>query len=81
MAHDRAEGAEFPMTHEFLAMMPGVRRAGVSVALAVLQRAGAIRYAHGRVAVLDRAGLEAASCECYAAVRRQFGRLLGAAAG
>ena len=72
MAHDRAEGAEFPMTQEFMAMMLGVRRAGVSVAAAVLQRAGAIGYRHGHVTVLDRAGLEGASCECYGAVRRQF---------
>ena len=81
MAHDRADGDEFPMTQEFMAMMLGVRRAGVSVAAAVLQRAGAIGHAYGRVTVLDRAGLEAASCECYGAVRRQFERLLGRPAG
>jgi CRP-like cAMP-binding protein len=79
MAHDRAEGDAFPLTQEFAAMMLGVRRAGVSVAAAVLQKAGAIAYAHGRVAVLDRAGLEAASCECYGTVRRQFERLHGGA--
>jgi CRP-like cAMP-binding protein len=81
MAHDRADGDEFAMTHEFMAMMLGVRRAGVSVAAAVLQKAGVIGYAHGRVMVLDRAGLEAASCECHGAVARQFERLLGAPAG
>ena len=81
MAHDRADGDEFLMTQEFMAMMLGVRRAGVSVAAAVLQRAGAIGYAHGSVTVLDRAGLEGASCECYGAVRRQFERLLGIVAG
>ena len=81
MAHDRAEGDEFPMTQEFAAMMLGVRRAGVSVAAGALQRAGVIGYERGSVAVLDRAGLEAASCACYGAARRQFERLLGAAAG
>jgi CRP-like cAMP-binding protein len=80
LAHDRAEGDAFPMTQEFAAMMLGVRRAGVSVAAAVLQKAGVIAYAHGRVAVLDRAGLEAASCECYGTVRRQFDRLPGGGA-
>jgi CRP-like cAMP-binding protein len=81
MAHDRAGGDEFPMTQEFAAMMLGVRRAGVSVAAGTLQKAGVIDYAYGRVAVLDRAGLEAASCECYATVRRQYERLLGVDAG
>ena len=81
MAHDRADGDEFPMTQEFMAMMLGVRRAGVSVAIGVLQKAGAISHAYGRVTVLDRPGLEAASCECYGAVRRQVERLLGRAAG
>jgi CRP-like cAMP-binding protein len=80
MAHDRAEGDAFPMTQEFAAMMLGVRRAGVSVAAAVLQKAGVIAYAHGRVAVLDRAGLEVAACECYGTVRRQFERLPGGGA-
>jgi CRP-like cAMP-binding protein len=80
LAHDRAEGDAFPMTQEFAAMMLGVRRAGVSVAAAVLQKGGVIAYAHGRVAVLDRAGLEAASCECYATVRAQFERLPGGGA-
>ena len=81
MAHDRAEGDEFAMTQEFMAMMLGVRRAGVSVAAAVLQKAGAIGHDYGRVRVLDRAGLEAASCECHGAVARQFERLLGRPAG
>jgi CRP-like cAMP-binding protein len=79
LAHDRAEGDAFPMTHEFAAMMLGVRRPGVSVAAAALQKAGAIAYAHGRVAVLDRAGLEAAACGCYGTVRGQFDRLHGGA--
>jgi CRP-like cAMP-binding protein len=81
MAHDRADGDEFPMTQEFMAMMLGVRRAGVSVAAGILQKAGVINHTYGRVTVLDRPGLEAASCECYGAVRRQVERLLGRAAG
>jgi CRP-like cAMP-binding protein len=81
MAHDRAEADEFPMTQEFIATMLGVRRAGISVAAGVLQKAGVIRYAYGRITILDRAGLEAAACECYGAVRRQYERLLGIPAG
>jgi CRP-like cAMP-binding protein len=81
MAHDRAEADEFPMTQEFIATMLGVRRAGISVAAGILQKAGVIRYAYGRITILDRAGLEAAACECYGAVRRQYERLLGIPAG
>ena len=77
IAHDRAGADEFPMTHEFMALMLGVRRPGVSVAAGVLQRAGLIRYARGRMEVTDRLGLEAASCECYHVTRREFSRLLG----
>ena len=76
-AHDRAGADEFPMTHEFLSMMLGVRRPGVSLAAGVLQKAGLIRYARGRMAVTDRHGLEAASCECYHVARREHARLLG----
>ena len=81
MAHDRAGSDEFPMTQEFAAMMLGVRRAGISVAAGTLQKAGVVHYAYGRIAVLDRAGLEAASCECYGTVQRQYERLLGVDAG
>ena len=77
MAHDRTEGDTFPMTHEFLSLMLGVRRAGVTVAAGALQRAGLIAYEAGRITVTDRAGLEAAACECHSTVRREFGRLLG----
>ena len=76
-AHDRAGADEFPMTHEFMAMMLGVRRPGVSLAAGVLQKAGLIRYARGRMEVTDRPGLEAASCGCYHTDRREFARLLG----
>ena len=81
MAHDRVEGDEFPMTHEFLSMMLGVRRAGITVAAGVLQKAGLIRYAAGRMTITDRPGLEAASCECYGTARRSYDRLLGPRAG
>jgi CRP-like cAMP-binding protein len=80
IAHDRAGADEFPMTHEFIAMMLGVRRPGVSLAAGALQKAGLIRYARGRMAVTDRPGLEAASCECYHTARREFERLLGPSA-
>ncbi|PWC29089.1 Crp/Fnr family transcriptional regulator [Pseudoroseomonas aestuarii] len=75
MAHDRSEGDEFPITHEFLAMMLGVRRAGVTVAAGALQRAQFIRYERGRITVLDRPGLESAACECYGVTRRAYDRL------
>jgi CRP-like cAMP-binding protein len=65
MSHDRVEGDEFPMTHEFMGMMLGVRRAGITVAAGALQKTGLIRYRAGRIQVTDRPGLEAATCECY----------------
>jgi hypothetical protein len=75
MGHDRADGDEFPMTHEFLAMMLGLRRAGVTVAAGLLQRAQLIRYERGRIEVTDRPGLESAACECYGITRRASDRL------
>jgi CRP-like cAMP-binding protein len=81
MARDRSEGDEFPMTHEFLSMMLGVRRAGITVAAGQLQKAGFIRYERGRMEVTDRPGLESAACECYGVVRRAFDQLLGKASG
>ena len=77
MGHDRAEGDTYPMTHEFLSMMLGVRRAGVTVAAGVLQKAGFIRYAAGRMEITDRPGLESATCECYGIVRRLSERQFG----
>ena len=67
--HDRARLKDFILTHDFLAGMLGVRRAGVTVAAGRLQQAGLIRYKRGLVSVLDRGGLEAAACECYRIVR------------
>jgi CRP-like cAMP-binding protein len=80
MTHDLVGGDEFLLTHEVLAQMLGVRRAGVTVAAGVLQRAGLVTYSRGRVRVLDRAGLEAAACECYAVVGAHAKRLLEAGA-
>jgi CRP-like cAMP-binding protein len=74
-AQDRVGGNELVLTHEFLGMMLGVRRAGVTVAAGALQRAGFIRYRQGRVTVLDREGLENAACECYRAITDEYARL------
>lgn len=81
MAHDRAEGESFPMTHEFLSLMLGIRRAGVTVAAGILQKAQLIRYERGQVMVMDRPGLENASCECYGITRRALDRLFASAPG
>jgi len=75
MAHDRMHGQRFALSHEFLAEMLGASRPTVSEVAGKLQAAGLIRYSHGRVTVVDRTGLEAASCECYAAMRALFERL------
>jgi len=72
MTHDRVEGDSFVMTQEFMSTMLGVRRPGVTLAIGALQRAGLVQHGRGNVRVLDRPGLEAASCECYEAVRRRF---------
>jgi CRP-like cAMP-binding protein len=77
MAHDRAGNDRFPMTHEFMSLMLGVRRAGVTVTAGALKHADLIQYANGCVTVLDRPGLEAAACECYGNVQRHFEQLLG----
>lgn len=76
MAHDRADGDEFPMTQEFLAMMLAVHRPGVNITARLFQQAGLIRYNNGHIRVTDRIGLEASVCECHAAVQEQFERLL-----
>lgn len=75
MTHDRVEGDEFPLTHEFLAFMLNVRRAGVTLAMRALQDAGVVHCTRGHVTVVDRPGLERASCECYRVVSGHFARL------
>lgn len=79
--HDRAGVDSFFLTHEFLAFMLGVTRQSVSLALADLARRGVIAYDRGNMRILDRASLEAASCECYGIVRAEFERLLGVGRG
>jgi CRP-like cAMP-binding protein len=77
MTQDRAGSGELPLTQDFLAQMLGVRRSSVSEVASGLQQAGLIRYHRGRVTVVDRTELEAASCECYRVVRDEYDRLLG----
>lgn len=72
---DRQAGDELQVTHERIAGMLGVRREGITGAAQKLQRAGYIRYSRGRIQVLDRAGLEKLSCECYGVVRQAYERL------
>jgi CRP-like cAMP-binding protein len=76
LTHDRVNSDEIQLTHEYLAMMLGTGRSGVTIAAATLQNAGFIRYAHGVITILDRPGLEDATCECYEVARQQFGGLL-----
>jgi CRP-like cAMP-binding protein len=73
---DRLHANELAMTQELIANMLGVRREGVTEAALKLQQAGLISYARGRITVLDRAGLEKRTCECYAVVKREYDRLL-----
>jgi hypothetical protein len=76
MMHDRAEGVALPYTHEFLSHILGANRKSVTLAAQSLQRAQLITYHRGQIQVLDRAGLEKASCECYAIVRERFDAFL-----
>ena len=73
---DRLPSNELVMTQELVASMLGVRREGITEAAGNLQRAGFIRYRRGHIAVLERSGLEARACECYAVVKKELGRLL-----
>ncbi len=78
LSMDRLEGNQLVMTQELIANMLGVRREGVTESALNLQRAKLIRYARGRIVVLDRQGLEQRTCECYAVVKREYDRLLPA---
>ena len=75
MTHDRTHVDEFRLSHEFLAMMLGASRPTVTVVAGTLQKAGLIKYRHGRITVLNREGLERGACECYQTVRAHFDRL------
>ena len=77
MTHDRMQSDKFLLTQEFLAMMLGVQRTGVTAAAGALQRAGLIHYKYGNVTIIDRRGLMQRSCECYGVSKREFDRLLG----
>jgi CRP-like cAMP-binding protein len=74
MSQDRVGDATFPLTQEFISHMLGTRRASVTVAAGILQKAGLINYSRGQVTIEDRAGLEAAACECYEGINRQIER-------
>lgn len=75
-ARDRATSDRMPLSHEFLSMMLGVRRAGVTVAVGTLKAAGLIYNTHGQVTIIDRQGLEKACCPCYRTVRNEYQRLV-----
>ncbi len=75
MVRDRARADTFPLTHDVLGQMLGVRRASVTVALGILQTAGFIAYRRGVVTIRDREGLEGTACACYGVIQRQFARL------
>lgn len=77
LTHDNARGDGFPLTQEFAAHLLGSHRPAISIAANALQAAGLISYRQGKINVLDRQGLYASACECYAAVVREYERLLG----
>ncbi len=76
MTRDRTQSDELQMTHEFISNMLGVRREGVTHAAHGLQQQGLISYVRGHIHILDRKGLEACACECYAVVKEEHDRLL-----
>ncbi len=81
MTYERMDSDQFLLTHEFLAMMLGIRsRSGVTIAAGALQRAGLIRYRRGHITILDLQGLKRRSCECYETSKQEFDRLLGSTA-
>lgn len=77
MSYDRCICDVLPFTQEFLALMLGVRRAGVTEAAIILQAEGYINYKRGHIQILDRAGLEEFSCDCYKVIKKEFNLLVG----
>ena len=76
MSQDRCVCDELPFTHEFLSLMLGVRRAGVTEAAIILQAEECISYKRGRVKILDRQGLEEHTCDCYEVIKAEFNQLV-----
>lgn len=79
VTRDRVGESTFPLTHEFLSIMLGCRRSGVTIAAATLQKAGFITYRRGRITIQNDEGLEGATCECYGITKRAFESMLGPA--
>jgi CRP-like cAMP-binding protein len=76
MSHDRVGVDDFAITHEFLGQMLGSRRATVTLSAGILQAAGLIQYQRGQVTIIDRDGLEAIACECYAVIKRELDEVI-----
>jgi len=76
MSHDRVGRPTFDLTQEFLSQMLGVRRAGVTVAIGMLERHGLLAHSRGSITIANREGLEAAACECYGVIRRREAMIL-----
>ncbi len=74
---ERISSDELPLTQEFIAVMLGVRRAGVTLAAQKLQEQKLIQYRRGNVKILDQAGLESCACECFRTIKKEYDRLLG----
>lgn len=77
MSQDRTQTETVPLTHEFLGMMLGVRRASVSEVLQPLQERGWLKSTRGEITILDRKAIESGACECYGLISQQYQRLLG----
>lgn len=77
MSHDRCVCDDLPLTHEFLSLMLGVRRAGVTEAASVLHKEGYIMHKRGHIKIINKAGLENYSCDCYQIVKKEFDLLVG----